>query len=344
MSSHGLLTALMLAFAVLPCAGADQTAVLWQAPGNIALPDWIWGSGGEARAPKPPFQFVDEDFKGTNPKIKVRDAKGDQWIVKFGGENHSDVFASRLLNALGYVSQPSYFVVSGVIAGAHDLRRAKPFLAKDGAFTYARFKLSDHKLLAQVDGKTWSWDDNPFLGTRELNGLKILLMLTSNWDAKDARDGDGGNTGVYSKPGSPGNQLYYAFDDWGASMGKWGGFFGRDKWDPVGYRDQSKDFARSTAGAAIEWGYRGKHGNDVTSGISADDIRWLLVYLSRVTDEELRAGLRASDATEPEIDMYTQSIRERITHLQRLAAAHADATAAIGLSRLSLLPTIARVF
>jgi hypothetical protein len=48
--------------------------------------------------------------EGTNPKIKVRDAEGDRWTVKFGGENHSDVFASRVLNALGYTAEPSYFV------------------------------------------------------------------------------------------------------------------------------------------------------------------------------------------------------------------------------------------
>src|SRR6185437_13692518 len=108
----------------------------------------------------------------------------------------------------------------GVVSGAHDLRRAKPFLGKDGAFRYARFKLRDHKMLAHVDGATWSWDDNPFTGTPELSGLKILLMLTSNWDAKDGRDGEGSNTGVYTRPGSAG-QTYYAFDDWGATMGKW---------------------------------------------------------------------------------------------------------------------------
>jgi len=329
------LTGLALAIAIFPCAGADPKAVLWQPPGQIGMNDWIWGPGGEARAPKPPFEFVEEDFKGTNPKIKVRDAKGDHWIVKFGGENHSDVFASRLLYALGYVTQPSYFVASGVIAGAHGLRRAKPFLAKDGAFTYARFKLRNHKALDHVEGRTWSWNDNPFVGTEELNGLKILIMLTSNWDAKDARDGGGSNTSVYSKSGSAANQLYYAFDDWGAAMGKWGGFFERDKWNPAGFREQTKNFARITPRQTIEWGYRGKHGVDVTSGISAGDVRWLLTYLSRVTDEELRAGLRASGAKEPDIDIYTQSIRDRIAQLERLSAAP-SATGIAGTARSRL--------
>ena len=320
MRTTWLLIILTLAVAVLPCTGSDANAVLWEQPGTITLRDWIWGPRGESGVPKGPFQFVAEDLKGTNPKIKVRDAKGDHWTVKFGGENHADVFASRLLCALGYVTEPNYFVAGGVITGAHDLRRAKPYIAKDGAFAFARFKLTDHKTLARSDERTWSWDDNPFAGTHELNGLKILMMLTSNWDAKDARDGAGSNTGVYSKPGT--NGFYYAFDDWGAGMGKWGGFFERDKWDPDGYREQTKNFVRGSA-AVIQWGYRGKHGNDITSGVSAEDINWLLTYLAPVTDEEWRAGLRASGATESEIDIYATCIRLRITQLQRLSEAPA---------------------
>jgi hypothetical protein len=315
-----------LALAALPCAASDSAHVLWQAPGAITVHDWTWGPGGEVRAPKPPFEFLEEDHNGTNPKIKVRDAKGDQWVVKFGGENHADVFSSRLLFALGYVTEPSYYVAGGVISGAHDLRRAKPFIAKDGSFAYARFKLRDHKMLAQAKDESWSWNANPFIGSRELNGLKIVLMLTSNWDAKDARDGKGGNTSVYSKPGTA--SLYYAFDDWGATMGKWGGFFKRDKWNPDGFRAQTRAFARAMPDQTIQWGYHGKHGKDITSGIGAEDVQWLLTYLSRVTDEQLRAGLRASGASGSAIDTYTRCLRERIEQLQRLSAPPASRTAA----------------
>ena len=315
-----------LAVAALPCAGSDSKAVLWQPPSKITIQDWIWGLGGRARAPKPPFEFIEEDLKGTNAKIKVRDAKGAHWTVKFGSENHSDVFASRLLYALGYVTEANYFVTSGVVTGAHDLKRAKPFIGKDGAFRRARFKFRDHKALAHAEGRTWSWNDNPFVGTQELNGLKILLMLTSNWDAKDSRDGQGSNTSVYSKPGST-DQFFYAFDDWGATMGRWGGFFKRDKWNPAGYQQQTKGFVRGTANQGFEWGYRGKHGKDITSGITAGDVRWLLTYLSRVTDEELRVGLRASGAREPEIDIYTRSLRSRIAQLESVSAGAGSATA-----------------
>ena len=292
--------------------------MLWQQPGRITIADWIWGPGGEARAPQAPFEFIEEDFNGTNAKVKVRDAKGDRWTVKFGGEDHSDVFAAKLLFAMGYAAQPAYFVRSGVITGVHGLKRAKPFIGKQGEFAYARFKLHESKKLTRVEGVDWSWIDNPFVGSHELNGLKILMMLLSNWDAKDSRDRKGSNTAVYAKSSPSGDQLLYSFDDWGATLGTWGGFFSRDKWNPGGFSRQSRSFASSSDGETIRWGYRGKHGKDITSGIRIGDVRWLLTYLSGVTDEELRAGLQASGATTPEIGAYAQSIRERISELQRL--------------------------
>ena len=32
---------------------------------------------------------------------------------------------------------------------------------------------------------TWSWHHNPFVGTREFNGLRVMMALLNNWDLKD---------------------------------------------------------------------------------------------------------------------------------------------------------------
>ena len=305
---------------VLLASDAHPSAVLWTSPVNISLSDWIWGPGGEQRAPKPPFQFIDEDFKGTNPKIRVRDAKDDEWVVKFGSENHGDVFAPRLLYACGYIAEATYFVARGGVTGVTELKRARPFISKDGRFVYARFKLRDHKAFVPTKDRTWSWADNPFLGTHELNGLKILMMLMSNWDAKDARDGPESNLAVFSARRSSGKSFYVA-DDWGSSMGKWGGFFERDKWDSAGYEKQTKDLVKDTNAGVINWGYSGKHEEDIKNGITVEDVRWLLQYLSAITDEELMAGLRASGGSERDIESFTKSIRDRIRQLENISKA-----------------------
>lgn len=308
----------LLCAAALPCVAADANAVLWVQPANLTLADWTWGPGGDKRSPKAPFEFVEEDLKGTNAKIKVRDVNGEHWTVKFGGEDHGDVFAARFLYAMGYEAQPSYFVRNGVIAGIHGLKRAKPFLGKNGEFRYGRFKRRESKKATVVEDMDWSWTDNPFVGTHELNGLKVLMMLMSNWDAKDKRDGKGSNTAVYAVTNSAGKQLRYAFTDWGATFGKWGGFFTRDKWNVEGYSAQTASFVR-VDGDALRWGYHGKHSGDITSGIRVEDVQWLMEYLVRVTDEQIRAGLEASGATPSETDIYARSIRERISQLQRVA-------------------------
>src|SRR5580765_8562634 len=91
--------------------------VLWRAPHRMTTSDWVWGPGGEQKAPQPPFTFVKENLGGTNPKVDVRDARGRKWTVKFGGEVHTEVFASRLLYAVGFAAESTYYVSEGVISG-----------------------------------------------------------------------------------------------------------------------------------------------------------------------------------------------------------------------------------
>jgi hypothetical protein len=43
-------------------------------------------------------------------------------------------FVPRLLNAVGYAGEPTCFVSSGSIEGAHDLKHAKNFISNDGSF------------------------------------------------------------------------------------------------------------------------------------------------------------------------------------------------------------------
>jgi hypothetical protein len=42
-------------------------------------------------------------------------------------------------------------------------------------------------------------------------------------------------------------------------------------------------------------------------------------YLSRITDDQIRAGLRASGATPDEVTCFTSAVRDRINQLQAAA-------------------------
>ena len=49
-------------------------------------------------------------------------------------------------------------------------------------------ELEDRSVRMLFDEHSWAWADNPFIGTKQLAGLKIVNMLLSNWDTKDRRD------------------------------------------------------------------------------------------------------------------------------------------------------------
>ena len=291
-------------------------AVLWHDPGAVETKELQYCSGRRSRAPHPSFTFVKEDDAGTNPKIQVRDGAGRNWAVKFGPEASPDTFATGLACILGYYVEPTYYIADGIILGAHDLKRTKHAIGANGQFHGGRFQLrAKHpEFLKDVD---WSWSQNPFVGTHPLNGLKILMMLTSNWDSKDIRDAveRGSNTAVYRD----GRRYFFFVDDWGAAMGAWGNLATRSKWNAGDYGEQTKEFVRGIKDGEIEWGYHGAHTADVTRGIHINDVRWLLRYLGRVTDEQLAAGLRASGASNKEVSIYVPSIRLRIQQLQRIA-------------------------
>jgi hypothetical protein len=292
--------------------------IIWRDPGNVARLDLHNGSGGRARAPKPPYAFIEENLSGSNPKVRVSDADGVNWSVKFGPEVHSEIFATRLAWAVGYFIEPSYYVARGSIDDLGRLTRAREFIKADGSFTRARFERQKEKGVEELkDEQSWSWVKNPFIGTKELNGLKVIVMLVSNWDNKDVRDAKrGSNTVIYRYPLNSGTEDRYMVSDWGGSMGKWGGFLSRGKWDCKGYQEQTRDFVKGIKGEYFVFGYSGQHTDNFSRDIRISDMRWLLQYLGRITDDQLREGLKGSGAAPEEVECFTKSIRDRIDQIK----------------------------
>jgi hypothetical protein len=300
----------------------EKTAkpVVWHDPGDVSSLDFTYGAGGKENVPAPPFTFIEEDLNGTTPKLKVQDSHGTKWTVKFGKEVNAETFAQRIAWAAGYFVQPAYFVPNGKIDAVDKskLSRSKSYVGDDGSFSEARFEMRPDNIAKLKGDEGWGWNSNPFTGTKELKGLKIIMMLTSNWDNKDVRDaGRGSNTATYIVETPQGNEARYIVTDWGGSMGKWGGVFGRQKWDPDGYAKQSSSFLKAS-GNKVEFGYSGQHTGDFKNDITTDDIKWIAQYLGRISDDQLRAGLQASGASPNEIATFVPAIRERLDQLKRI--------------------------
>jgi hypothetical protein len=295
-----LLSAILLCVAAAHAAGRPE---LWHDPGLVERLDLRYGAGGAALRPRPPFRFVEKEKSGSTEKVRVRDSAGRQWVVKFGEEASPDTFASRLAWSVGYTTSVNYYVPRGAIRGY-------------GRFAGGRFQLRS-PTPRYLDGVSWSWEKNPFVGTPQLNGLKVLMMLLSNWDNKDSRDlWRGSNNSVFRD----GSRYLYFVDDWGGSMGRAGNVFTRSKWDAGDFYRQSSKFVRVKDGE-LDWGYHGAHTDSMTDDIRVSDIRWLLRYLGRISDAQLRAALLSSGATRAEASLYVKALRFRIRQLQLVTSA-----------------------
>ncbi|MBI1896409.1 MAG: hypothetical protein HYS04_07715 [Acidobacteria bacterium] len=301
-----------VAAGLLAGCARDEVATLWREPPEITAESMFHGPAGRDGAPRPPFHFREEVRSGTAPKIVVQDARGVVWRVKFGHEVRPEVFATRLAWACGYFAEPVFFVASARIEGARKLGRARYYIHQ-GEFVNAAFETTPPGL--KYLGTAWNWNQNPFSGTRELKGLKILMMLVSNWDNKDKRNWwQGSNTGMWE--GGGGGRLYYV-TDWGQSMGAWGGFVPRDDWDCERFRAQTPEFVSGIRGGKVQFGFTGQHTEDFKSDITVEDIRWLMRYLARISDAHIRSALRAAGADAAHQDCFTRALRSRIEQLRR---------------------------
>jgi hypothetical protein len=280
--------------------------VLWTAPGASETFDFQFGPGGPDHQPQPPFRFLNEDMSRTTPKLNVIDSRGVTWNIKWGHEARPSAFCTRLIRACGYFASTEYFVRAGRIDGTPRLNRARSHVDKNGSFVDARFQLRSASPKFLPDER-WSLTDNPFVGTPELQGLKILILLLSNWDTRDS------NFTIFSETLPDEDRALYVHSDWGAALGAWGSYFTRSKGNCRDFTKQTARFVKGVQGGAVEWGF-GK-----ITDIRVSDVQWLLPHLGRITDAQFRAGLLASGETTDDAECYTRALRQRIQQLQRVA-------------------------
>src|SRR5688500_8990715 len=173
------LAALLALAALAPQPAAAQkkkpmprgTPVLWtdRDPARLDLAAGPGGAGMRPAARR--LRFLEEEKGGYSKKFRVRDSRGREWVVKVGKESQSETAATRLIWAAGYETEITYLV-------------PRVYIPTQGWFDNVRFEARP-KDLKRLD--EWSWERNPFTGTREMDGLKVLMVLVNNWDLKDDR-------------------------------------------------------------------------------------------------------------------------------------------------------------
>jgi hypothetical protein len=302
-------------------AAANLPERIWRDPGDITKLNLMYGSGGRAHAPDPTgtFTFVGEDSKATNPKFNVVDGRGVEWKVKLGQESQSETAATRFLWAAGYFTDEDYYVAEFTVKGLPTLQRGQEFVSPGGIVHGARL---ERKRTTVEKLGSWDWFDNPFVGHREFNGLRVMMALMNSWDLKDV------NNAIYLVNG----ERHYAISDAGAAFGKTGKAGTRSKGDPRDYAGSpfiakvhpasvdlvlhSRPFFLSAI-AVTNYLERSKM-EQITKDIPRADARWLGQRLSKLTDRQIRDGFRAAGFGPGDVDILTKAIRKRIAALKAL--------------------------
>ena len=300
------------------------TPVLWRDRGDARRRDLYYGPGSEALAPKPPFRFIKEVKEGGMPKFDVEDARGVKWRVKLGEEAQAETAASRLVWAAGYNAEESYYFNRAEIDGMKKLSRGQKYV-QGNSVVAARFESRRANIKR---GKEWSWRDNSFKNTRELNGLKTMMVLLNNWDTfkknnKVLHDKDTG-------------EARYTVTDLGATMGRAAGIgAGRSK---NNVRDYTRSrFVKKIDGDNVKFAYdlrpkklgllsvvdlpyfiRHHKATNTMNKVPVSDAAWIGTQLAQLSDEQLRDAFRAAGYDRATQDAYARTLRNRINQLNRL--------------------------
>jgi len=280
-------------------AGPITNPVLWEEVDASSL-DLYNGPGGVAMKPDlRKVTFVKEDTQGYNKKYRIKDAKGQIWVAKFGSEAQPETAAVRLLYGLGYKTEINYLVPTVTIPGK-------------GTFKNARLEARPANV-ERLD--EWKWKDNPFVGTNELQGLKIMMVFLTNWDLLDLQNKvlRVNNNGVV--------EHQFVISDLGATFGKLGNnnlpfFFrlGRKTNDPATWYEAG--FVSGVKGGMIDFDFKGK-GRSLMDDITIAQGHWLATRLAQLSDKQLNDTFRAANYSTDEIKLLKDGFKARLEELDK---------------------------
>jgi hypothetical protein len=297
-----------------------SSTALWRDRGNIRSLSLLYGPGGKERQPAGKFTFVEEDKEGTSPKFEVVDGQGVRWKAKLGEETKSETAAARLLWAAGYFTDEDYYLPELQVEKMPKLDRGHDYVSAGGMVRGVRL---ERIVKGQTKSGNWSWFKNPFVGTKELNGLRILMALINNWDLKEI------NNAIYDQAGGG---THYAVSDLGASFGETGNSLTRSKSNQSDYSGtefiqkvtaEHVDFHLSSRpfvlGAVNVPNYATRtRMQEIVKEIPLADAKWLGKLLEPLSDEQLRDCFRAAGYSPEEVEGYAATVKERIRNLNRL--------------------------
>ncbi|HEV7644289.1 MAG TPA: hypothetical protein VGO50_10140 [Pyrinomonadaceae bacterium] len=287
-----IFTALILTFVV---TAAAQKPVMWE-PINTRQLDLYLGPGGNEMKPDlSSVTLLKEEKGGHNKKYRIKDGLGRTWVAKLGREAQPETAAVRLLWAIGYKTEINYLVPSITIPGK-------------GTFQNVRLEARPDNVERTEE---WKWKQNPFSGTNELQGLKILMVFLNNWDVLD----------LQNKVLESNGRSYYIVSDLGSTFGRLGNNnlpviyrLGRSVNKPQHYI-KSK-FVKGVEDGEIELAYKGKN-RGLFKGITVSQARWLANLMTKLSDKQIQDAFLAANYSQSDLSTLTTAVKNKIAELER---------------------------
>ena len=260
---------------------------------KIESRDLFYGVGGRELAPRTDveYRFLEKDTSGFSDNFEIEDPSGRRYDAKFGEEARAEVIASRVLWAMGFHQPPVYYVREWRIGDGPE----------QGVQPPARFRYENPKW---KKGDEWAWQANPFVGTRELNGLVVAMIVINNWDVKTS------NNRIYEvKGGKP--ERVYVVKDLGRSFGNSVDIFLGGQDDPKAFAEEG--FIRQVKGEQVEFNYKPILLNwGGTRGITVDDVLWSCKRLARLSDRQWRDAFRAGGLSDEEVTAFVGQMKRKV--------------------------------
>jgi hypothetical protein len=219
---------------------------------------------------------------------------------------------------VGFFANENYFRSESEVKELPRLKRGQEFVHGDKVQAL-RLQRKDGKKIGN-----WSWRRNPFKGTREFNGLRVMMALLSNWDLKDD------NNAILEDHKNPGHP-FFEVSDLGASFGRSGKSYSdrMTKHNFAAYR-RSKFISKRTKDH-VDFAFpthppflyafnlpffMGKMRNHwIGKHIPREDARWIGSQLAQLSEQQIEDAFRAGGYSPEEVTQYAAAVEARIAQL-----------------------------
>jgi hypothetical protein len=217
-----------------------------------------------------------------------------EWSAKFPPEAGTEVVASRILWGIGYHQPPVYLLRQWTAAKATSPNPQLP----------ARFREKDPDLHGLEAGDPWSYYENPFVGTRQMNGLLVLHAMLGNSDLKDAQ-----NVLYTLKQDFEGARRWYVARDLGHTFGRTG-LIDAPRGDIEVF--EQTPFIRGVEDGRVRLEYSGRH-KALFEEIRPADVRWICERLNALSDDQWRDAFEAGGIDPGAARRFIRRMKQKIT-------------------------------